>query len=180
MQPDATPTPTPDLGMIAETLKAMHEQVRFADAKASFIAAPNVVLLGFMAAQADKLAAVGSGGRHVLFWVATGLVLVYAVVAAGSLTYVVLVVLPRHVSLGTNGRTHWGHVVARYGTDHVRYGRDLRAMTADDWAADLAGQVVEVCHIAHRKYGLIRHAAVWMAWSLACWVAAAIAVTLAR
>ncbi len=179
--PDPAPPPVqPNLAMIAETLKAMHEQVRFADAKASFIAAPNVVLFGYMATQVDKLAAVAASGRHVVFWVAVLLVLSYAVTAVLSLGHVVLTVMPRHVSLGTTGRTHFGHVVGQYGTDHERYRRDLLAMSTDDWAGDLAGQIVEVSHIARRKHALIGRAAVWMAWSLAAWAVAVTFVTLAR
>jgi hypothetical protein len=166
--------------MIAESLRAMHEQVRFADAKASFIAAPNVVLFGYMATQTDKLTAVAASGRHVAFWVAVALVLAYAVTAVVSLAYVVLVVLPRHVSLGTTGRTHFGHVVGQYGTDHERYVRDLCSMSTDDWATDLAGQIVEVSHIARRKHALIGHAAVWMAWSLVAWAVGVVFLTLSR
>jgi hypothetical protein len=181
--PTDAPLPSgsePNLHMIAETSKAIHEQVRFADAKASFIAAPNVVLFGYMANQADKLLAVAPAGRHVAFWVAVALVAIYAVTAVVSLAYVVLVVMPRHVSLGSDGRTHFGHVVQLYGTDLARYRRDLVGMSTDDWAQDLAGQVMEVSHIAHRKHSLIRRASMWTACSLATWVMAVLAVTLAR
>jgi hypothetical protein len=178
----ALPSPgvEPNLHMIAETSKAIHEQVRFADAKASFIAAPNVVLFGYMANQADKLLAVGAADRHVAFWLAVVLVVAYAATAVVSLTYVVLVVMPRHVSLGADGRTHFGHVVQQYGTDLGRYRQDLMAMSTAAWARDLAGQVMEVSHIAYRKHSLIRRASIWTAWSLATWVTAVVAVTVAR
>ena len=159
----------PNLGMISETLKAIQEQVRFADAKASFIAAPNVVLVGYMASQVDKLLSLPHDQRHVLFWMSVVFVLTYAVMAVLSLAHVVLVVMPRHGSLGTGGRTHFGHVVGQYGIDHRRYSHDLRSMSTHDWAADLAGQIVEVSHIARRKHALIGRAAVYMAWSLAAW-----------
>lgn len=172
--------PKPNLAMIAETLKAMHEQVRFADAKASFIAAPNVVLFGYMAGQADHLAAVAAAGRHAVFWTAVLLVTTYAVAAIVSLVNVVMAVMPRQVSLGTEGRTHFGHVIGQYGTDHERYSQDLRSMTDDQWATDLAGQIVEVSHIARRKHALVARAAWWMAWSLAAWAVAIVVVVLTR
>jgi hypothetical protein len=53
-------------------------------------------------------------------------------------------------------------------------------MSTDDWATDLAGQIVEVSHIARRKHALIGHAAVWMAWSLVAWAVGVVFLTLSR
>ena len=71
-------------------------------------------------------------------------------------------------------------MIAGYGVDHERYRRDLRAMTTDDWADELAGQAVEVSHIAGRKHRMIGRASRWMAASLALWAAAVACVTLTR
>ena len=101
----AAPPPEPNLSKIAGALKAMQEQVRFADAKASFIAAPNVLLISYTATHTDRLLAVPVGGRHAIFWVAAGLLVAYGVSAVASLADVVVTVMPRPVTLVPGGRT---------------------------------------------------------------------------
>jgi hypothetical protein len=173
-------TNEPNLEMISSTLKGVQEQIRFADAKASFIAAMNVLLFGFIASQADRLSSVPNTARHVWFWFALVFLILYAVAAFFSVGHVIYAVMPRFGELAPQCKTHFAHVLRNYGKDHGRYCTDVKAMTNCDWANDLASQVVEVCHIADIKHRLIRKASIWTIISLLLWIGALVIVTFGR
>lgn len=170
----------PNLEMISATLKGIQEQVRFADAKASFIAATNVLLFGFIASQADKLSAVPASARQVGYWLALTFLILYAVAAFISVGHIIFSVMPRFGELAPQCKTHFAHVLRNYGKDYGRYCTDVKAMTTCDWAGDLASQVVEVCHIADVKHRLIRRASILTIISFALWIGALALVTFGR
>ena len=166
----AAVTNEPNLEMISSTLKGIQEQIRFADAKASFIAAMNVLLFGFIASQADRLSSVPNTGRHVGYCFALVFLVLYALAAFVSVGHVIFAVMPRFGELAPQCKTHFAHVLRNYGKDYGKYCKDVQAMTTCDWADDLASQVVEVCHIADVKHRLIRRASLWTIISFVLWI----------
>jgi Family of unknown function (DUF5706) len=178
--PAPSTVPTPNLQMISTTLQGIQDQIKFADAKATFVATVNVLLFGFIVAHADRLSSVPNSGRHAEFWCALVFLILYALSAGLSVGFVVYAVIPRFKKLSPTGKTHFGHVLQNYGRDYDRYCKDLQAMNDTDWANEMALQIVEVSHIAHVKHHLIRRGTLWTITAVVLWLVALVSFSFVR
>ena len=162
--PSNAPSPPATWQMSAclDILDDIQEQIQFADSKAGFIAAFNVLLFGFVANHVDKLRTLCSGRELGAGCVALALVLVGIYVTSMVITFALVVscVVSRFGGRVHQGRVFFAHIAARYGKDHKRYAQDISAMTNADWLDELGAQVVEVSRLANLKHKYVRWAAV--------------------
>jgi hypothetical protein len=167
-----SPTPAWQMSACLEILDDIQEQIRFADSKAGFIAAFNVLLFGFVANHMDKLRAlwgdkpVGKG----LLVLALVLVAIYAASMVITFALVVSCVISRFGGRAPQGRVFFGHIAAQYGKNHGRYAKDIAAMTNADWVEQLGAQVVEVSRLAVLKHKYVRRAACFTLFSVLLWI----------
>ena len=174
------PLPSPTLEMMCKTLAGLQDQVKFADTKATFTAGLNVLLFGFVVANAEKLAAIPAATRSWAFYSAAILLILYGLAAFVSMILVILIIMPRFGDLAPQSRTHFAHILKGYGKDYGRYCRDVQNMTFCDWAEDIGTQIVEVSHIAKTKHWLARWAAISTLAALGTWVGGLIAALIAH
>ncbi|HWB14382.1 MAG TPA: Pycsar system effector family protein [Pirellulales bacterium] len=153
----------PKLWMYFTILQGIQAQIRFADAKAAFLTALNVILFGFLALRFDSVlvayARAGSGGA--IFMAALALQACYLSATAAAIAAVVLSVMPRFAKLAPRSKLFFGPIAEEYGTDWPRYVRDLGDLSDDQWAEQIGLEIVEVSHIAVAKHRLMRRAA-WL------------------
>lgn len=124
----------PNLPIYVVILKGIHEQIRFADAKAAFLTALNVALFGFLALKVDGiLVASANGGGGLKFALAVALQLLYLTATAGAIATVVLAVMPRFGEMAPQNKLFFRRIVREYGKDWPRYVRDLNSLSDDDW-----------------------------------------------
>jgi hypothetical protein len=166
------PPPAWQMSACLEILDDIQEQIRFADSKAGFIAAFNVLLFGFVANHMDKLRTLWNGksvGTGVLVF---ALVLVGIYVASMVVTFglVVSCVISRFGGRAPQGRVFFAHIAAQYGKNHKRYAQDIGAMTNADWVEELGSQVVEVSRLAILKHKRVRWAACCTLVSVLLWI----------
>ena len=155
-------TSGPNLPIYVLILKGIHEQIRFADAKAAFLTALNVALFGFLALKVDGiLVASANDGGGLKFALAVALQLLYLTATAGAIATIVLAVMPRFGEMAPQNKLFFRRIVREYGKDWPRYVRDLNALSDDDWSEQVGAQIVEVAHIAVAKHQLMRRAA-WL------------------
>jgi len=170
----------PNLEMYAVVLNGIQQQIRFADAKAGFVAAVNALLFGFLAVRFDSMLAAYSrlGFGSAVMWfnvIAQSLYLMATAAAVGS---ILIAVMPRFSELSPHGKLFFRHIVRDYGKDCARYVRDTSRMTDQDWAQQLGAEIVEVSHIASTKHQLMRQA-VWATLAaFALWRVALLAVAM--
>jgi hypothetical protein len=175
------PLPSWQASTCLEILNHIQEQIRYADSKAGFVAAFNVLLFGFVATHLDKMRTACSGGKSVGGgFLALILVLVGMYVASMVATFVmvVLCVVSRFGERGSQSRVFFGHIAAKYGKDHARYLREIRAMTESDWVTELGTQVVEVSRLALMKHKYVRWAACCTLLSVLLWIGSLVAMLL--
>lgn len=157
-----------------QILDDIQEQIRFADSKAGFIAAFNVLLFGFIATHLDKLRTIYAAGKDInvpLVVLAIVLVAIYVSCTVVSFSLVVSCIISRFGGGGKQSRVFFGHIAAQYGKDYARYIRDIRGMTDADWVEQLATQVVEVSRLALIKHRRTRLAAISTLISVLLWLA---------
>lgn len=161
--PTAARSPRPNLRMYVTILHGVQGQIRFADAKAAFLTALNVVLFGFLALRFDSvLVAYGKAGTGgAAFKVALALQVCYLSAAAAAIATVVLSVMPRFSELAPQNSLFFKRIVKEYGKDWARYVADINGLSEDDWTQQIGAQIVEVSHIAVAKHQLMRQAA-WL------------------
>ena len=168
------PSPPPAWQMSAclDILNDIQEQIRFADSKAGFIAAFNILLFGFVANHMDKLRVLCAGKELRTGFVALALVLVGIYVASTVITFALVVscVISRFGGRVRQGRVFFAHIAAQYGKNHKRYTQDIGAMTNAEWLDELGAQVVEVSRLAMLKHKYVRWAACCTLVSLLLWV----------
>jgi hypothetical protein len=171
-QESQTPSPAWQMSACLEILDDIQEQIRFADSKAGFIAAFNVLLFGFVANHVDKLRTLCGGRELGAGCVALALVLVGVYVTSMVITFglVVSCVISRFGSRAPQGRVFFAHIAAKYGKDHPRYTREMSAMTNAEWLEELGAQVVEVSRLAILKHKQVRWAAYCTLLSVLLWV----------
>ena len=170
-----SPTPSPAMQMNAclQILEDIQEQIRFADSKAGFIAAFNVLLFGVVATHLDKLRTLYGSGKETwaaLIALAIVLVSLYAVFTVVSLALAISCVISRFGGGGVQSRVFFGHIAMHYGKDHARYVRDIRGMADADWVEQLGTQVVEVSRLALIKHRRARWAACSTFVSVLLWI----------
>jgi hypothetical protein len=171
--PSASPPITWQMSACLDVLNDIQEQIRFADSKAGFIAAFNVLLFGFVATHLDKLRILCAGKELATGCVVLALMLVGTYVASTVITLALVVscVLSRFAGRGRQSRIFFAHITAQYGQNQSRYARDLHAMTSAQWLEELASQVVEVSRLAVLKHRRVRWAACFTLCSVLLWVA---------
>ena len=172
--PASTSPASPAWQMAAclEVLNDIQEQIRFADAKAGFIAMFNVLLFGFVANHLEKLRMLCAGKELGTFGVTLALALVGVYVASMATTFALVVscIISRFGGRVQQGRVFFAHIAARYGKDHNRYTKDLATMTNAEWLEELSAQVVEVSRLAMLKHRYIRWAAYSTMLSVLLWL----------
>jgi hypothetical protein len=168
----STPTPAWQMSALLEILDDIQEQIRFADSKAGFIAAFNVLLFGFVATHMDKVRTLCMGKELAGGCVALALVLVGLYVTSMVITFALVVtcVISRFGQRVRQGRVFFAHIAAQYGKDHKRYAQDFGAMTNAEWLEELGAQVVEVSRLAMLKHKYVRRAACFTLLSVLLWV----------
>ena len=170
----------PNLEMYALVLSGIQQQIRFADAKAGFIAAVNALLFGFLAVRFDAMLAayarLGAGSPVMWFNVlAQSLYLMAAAAAVGS---ILIAVMPRFSEFAPHGKLFFRQIVRDYGKDCARYVRDTNRLTDDEWAMQLGTEIVEVSHIAAAKHQLMRQAVWATLLAFVLWRVALLAIAL--
>jgi hypothetical protein len=171
--PSGSPPLTWQMSACLDVLNDIQEQIRFADSKAGFIAAFNVLLFGFVASHLDKLRTMCAGKEMATGCVVFALLLVgaYVVSTVITLALVVSCVLSRFGGQGRKTRMFFAHIAAQYGKNQDRYAKELGAMTCAQWLEELAFQVVEVSRLAVLKHRRVRWAACFTLCSVLLWVA---------
>ncbi len=151
----------PNLGMIQHIHDGVQDQVRFADAKAGFVAALNALLFGFIVSHAKILAdAVGKpDAMGPAFGIVVLLLVMYVLATAGSVILVILSVMSRFGESAPQCHTFFGHIVARYGQNYQQYVDAVKAMDESRWLEEVGTQVVVVSAIAASKHRRVRWAA---------------------
>ncbi|HVX61907.1 MAG TPA: hypothetical protein VHC19_14925, partial [Pirellulales bacterium] len=91
----------PNLEMYAVILNGIHVQIRFADAKAGFIAALNAVLFGFLAARFDDVLLAYSklDASSPVLWFNVVSQSLYLMATAGAVGSILIAVKPRFSEL---------------------------------------------------------------------------------
>jgi hypothetical protein len=155
-----------------DILDDIQDQIRFADSKAGFIAAFNVLLFGFVANHMDKLRTLYIGKDLGTGFVVLALVLVGIYVASLAVTFALVVscVISRFGGGGTQSRVFFAHIAAKYGKNHQSYAKDMGAMSNLDWLEELGAQVVAVSRLAVLKHRRVRWAACCTLFSVMLWV----------
>lgn len=170
-----TPVPSPpqtwQLSTCLDILGDIQEQIRFADSKAGFIAAFNVLLFGFVANHMDKLRTVCSKelGTGI---VTLALILVAVYVTATVITFALVVscIVSRFGGRVRQSRVFFAHIAEHYGKSHKSYAQDIGAMTTAEWLDELGAQVVEVSRLAILKHKRVRWAAYCTLMSVLLWI----------
>jgi hypothetical protein len=180
--PSETAAPPPaqawQLSTCLNILGDIQEQIRFADSKAGFIAAFNVLLFGFVANHVDKLRALCTDedlGRGPIL-LALVLVAIYVTSMVTTFGLVVSCVVSRFAGRVRQSRVFFAHIADQYGRNHKRYGQDLAAMTSDDWLDELSGQLVEVSRLAVLKHKKVRWAAYCTLFSVLLWIGSLVTI----
>jgi hypothetical protein len=171
-EPSPSPPPVWRMSACLDLLAGIQEQIRFADSKAGFIAAFNVLLFGFVANHLDKLRSLCAGRDMGTGVVILALVLVGVYVASMVVTFalIVLCVVSRFGGGGTQGHVFFAHIAARYGEDHQRYAKDVDAMNNAQWLDELGAQAVAISRLAVLKHKYVRWATYCTLFSLLLWV----------
>jgi hypothetical protein len=171
-----SPTPTSSqawqMSACLNILNDIQEQIRFADSKAGFIAAFNVLLFGFVANHMDKLRTFCSGEELGISFVMLALVMVaiYATSMVVTFALVVSCVVSRFGGRVRQSRVFFAHIADHYGTNHRRYAQDIAAMSNAEWLNELGAQVVEVSRLAMLKHKRVRWAAYCTLFSVLLWI----------
>jgi Family of unknown function (DUF5706) len=160
----------PDLMMLVGTLNGIQDQIRFADTKGGFLATVNALFGGLLASRADRLAAIPPDHRHLAFWVAVVMLLIYCVCTCMSICQVIFSVMPRLRKSDWPGRTHFADIVQRFNGDQQRYRDEVKQLSPTEWADEISAQIVNVSRIAVKKHRFIHRAAVWTMCSFVLWV----------
>jgi hypothetical protein len=172
-QPASSPAPPQTWQMSAclDILNDIQEQIRFADSKAGFIGAFNVLLFGFVATHMDKLRTL-CGGKGDTGFVILALILVgiYVLSTVSAFTLVVFCVVSRFGGRVQQSRVFFAHIASQYGRNHKRYAQDMGAMTSAEWLEELGAQVVEVSRLAIQKHRYVRWAGYCTLFSVLLWV----------
>jgi hypothetical protein len=178
--PELCPPPANwQLSACLEILDHIQDQIRYADSKAGFVAAFNVLLFGFVANNIDKVRALyGSSKSPGTAALVTALVLVGIYAASMVTTFVMVVscVVSRFGEKANQSRVFFAHIAAQYGNDHDRYVKEIRAMSPADWTAELGTQVVEVSRLALLKHKYVRRAAYCTLCSVVLWIGSLVAL----
>jgi hypothetical protein len=171
-QAPSTPSPAWQMSACLDILNDIQEQIRFADSKAGFIAAFNVLLFGFVANHMDKLRALCSGKELKTGFVVLALVLVGIYVTSMVITFALVVtcVISRFGGRVRQSRVFFAHIAAQYGRNHKRYAEDIGVMTNAQWLEELGAQVVEVSRLAMLKHRCVRWAACCTLVSVLLWL----------
>ena len=153
-------------------LSDIQEQIRFADSKAGFIAAFNMLLFGFIVNHLDKLRTLYAGKEWTSGFVAFALMLVgiYVVSMVITFTLVVTCVISRFGGGAPQGRVFFAHIVAQYGRNHRQYARDVETMSESAWLDELGTQVIEVSRLAVLKHKCVRWAAFCTLLTVLLWI----------
>lgn len=168
----------PNLEMYATTLSGIQEQVRFADSKAGFIAALNVILFGFVASNFEGIRLVYDkfGSGNAAFRIAVAILTLYLIATAISIVQVILAVVSRFGELAPQSKVFFGHIIKSYGKDYSKYVRETLTLSDRDWAEEIGTQIVEVSHIALTKHKLVRRAAWFTLLAFGGWLISLIAI----
>jgi hypothetical protein len=155
-----------------DILNDIQEQIRFADSKAGFIAAFNVLLFGFVATHMDKLRTLCGTEKLSACCITAALVLVGIYVTLTVITFglVVSCVVSRFGGRVRQSRVFFAHIADQYGKNHKRYSQDISRMTNAEWLDEIGGQVVEVSRLAMLKHRRVRWAAYCTLLSVLLWV----------
>lgn len=173
--PNAPTTPANaawQMSACVNILNDIQEQIRFADSKAGFISAFNVLLFGFVANHMDKLRTFCSGKEYATGCIVTALVLVAIYVASMVTTFALVVscVVSRFGGRARQSRVFFAHIAEQYGKNHKRYSDDIGVMTGAEWLEELGAQIVEVSRLAVLKHKRVRWAAYCTMFSVLLWV----------
>jgi hypothetical protein len=156
-----------DLQVYFSILKEIQEHIRASDRKAGFFTAANALLVGVLTRGVDQL-------THV-HWL-EGLFMTLA--GAGAFLSVGLVMWGYTISFGKLAdlsRVYYGRISQEYCNDPKKYANDIRRMTDEEWAGELAAFIVEASVVASRKDRALA-AAAWAtlmgvcAWAMAVFV----------
>lgn len=175
---DAPGATRPNLYMYLKLLDSIQQQIRFADLKAGFIVALNALLFGFLATYFDAVRTLYASAqtRHVAFWCAVLLQVLYLAAMAAAVGIVIWTVMPRFGRRGPPSKVFFAEIATRYGTDCERFVRDTVRLSDDQWADEIGRQIVEVSHIALAKHRLVRQAAWYTLLAFALWRASLFAI----
>lgn len=170
----------PNLEMYAVVLNGIQQQIRFADAKAGFIAAVNALLFGFLAVRFDGMLAayqrLGAGSG--LMWFNVIAQMLYLMATAAAVGSILIAVMPRFSELSPHGKLFFRQIVRDYGQDCARYIRDTSRLSDREWAAELGTEIVEISHIAATKHQLMRQAVWATLLAFALWRIALLAIAM--
>lgn len=168
----------PNLQMYVTILHGIQDQIRFADAKAGFIAGVNAIMFCFLASHFDTMLAVHAkaGSTNTAFWLAVVFQLLYLVIMAIAVCAVILSVMPRLSKSSPESKVFFGHIRKNYGRDWQRYVAETSQLTDQQWAEQIGTQIVEVSQIAWQKHRLVRQAAWFTLAAFALWRASLAAI----
>ncbi len=170
----------PNLEMYAVILNGIHGQIRFADAKAGFVAALNAMLFGFLAVRFDDLLIAYSRfeAGSVVIWFNVIAQSLYLTATATAVCSILMAVMPRFSELAPHGKMFFRQIVRDYGTDCDSYVRETSRLTDQEWATQIGTQIVEISHIAAAKHQLMRKAVWWTLIAFVLWRITLIALAL--
>lgn len=159
------------IDILFRILSSQQEQIRFADSKATFVAALNALLFGFMATHFVSLKALYTayGMQSFAFWGPFVLLALYVVSSMSSLLLAVWGVMPRFGGHAPRSKIYFEHLVRDYGKDYEKYVQEVTKMTEAEWVRDLGTQVVEVSHITLTKHTCVRRAATLLPITALLW-----------
>ena len=165
-----------NLDMLKTVWAGFQDQAKVADSKAGFFAAFHALLFGFMATHADKLVKVVPASREGAFYVSAILIALYGLLTAVAVFLLISAVISRFGELAPQSKSFFGHITRQFGKDYAKYCRDAGEMSDEDWCEDIAGQIVEVSHIAVTKHRRVRMAALVTALAFFIWCGALISM----
>lgn len=170
----------PNLDMYAVVLNEIHQQIRFADAKAGFVAALNALLFGFLAVRFDDvlIAYARFNAGSLVMWFNVVSQSLYLSATATAVWSVLMAAMPRFSELTPHGKVFFRQIVRDYGTDCARYVRETSRLSDDEWAAQLGTQIVEISHIAVAKHRFMRKAVWWTLVAFVLWRLALVALAM--
>ena len=171
-----------NLDVLFRILSSNQEQVRFADSKATFVAALNALLFGFMATHFVSLKAIYTtyGLQSFAFCGPFVVIALYVISSMTSLLLAVWGVMPRFGGHAPRSKIYFEHIVRDYGKDYGKYGQDVNKMTESDWVQDLGTQVVEVSHIILAKHTCVRSAATLVPITALLWALSFVVLLMVR
>jgi hypothetical protein len=166
LEPDA-----PRLQATFSVLARVEDHIRFADAKAGFVATLHAFLIGPLAGNIGGLRSVVAtfhAAAHALLAAVIG---VYGVLFLISMGLVALTVLPRSRRSGRRpSKLFFGRIAREYGRDPDRFIAELGALSDHDWQAELGQYIVDASAIAATKHRLARWAIIFTVPTVLSWM----------